>query len=357
MFVRVIALALALAACSGATTEPPKAEPPPPLPTEVIVVTPPPGWVMSTWHGGNIEVAEFTPSGQTGGGYVDLLGYSMIPVTDEVRAGGPGGLRTHELGSHGEPCRETIIREHQRSDGWFAAQFICIGRKSAPDPNTIEIEFASSRLGKASIFRVWRAWRGSASDLAAMLKARTGQTLPLKSASVVSGESLPGGADALIAGLLPVFSEDLDRKVICNLAEGPACDAFKASIASFQPILAQRNGYIAGFKARGLRRFSRQEFRADVGVTGADDGTPQVVTAIPRPDFDFNDKENLSYTLSHVASGQFADGGAFLVFDPDQRRTKVERAQIRATTVMASRRLWREGLGPEIVQVYIPNND
>ena len=109
-------MALAAAALWAAPTLCDEKPPPTGVRTEGIFVTPPDGWQVSVWQGGSLELAEFTPPGQTGGDYVDLLGYSVAPrvegANDTVAL-----MRAFERKSK-TGCRIGRVRDHANSSGW-----------------------------------------------------------------------------------------------------------------------------------------------------------------------------------------------------------------------------------------------
>ena len=130
-----------------------------------------------------VELAAFTPAGQTREAYVDLLAYSVVP-----RVAGSNDteeeMRAFERKREG--CRSIMVRDHEGAAGWYDSEYLCIGREGAA-PDALEIEMSSVRLGKQGVFRVWRSWRGSPAELTAMLKSR----FNLELEPVHEGENLP----------------------------------------------------------------------------------------------------------------------------------------------------------------------
>lgn len=347
-----LAAALLLVAGPAAT-----AERMDPFRTEAIAVTPPDGWVLSVWKGATIETAEFTPKGQTGGGYVDLLGYSALPLVPGVAPAGQADAAAFEHRIKPAGCRASAMREVQNRPGWYADQVICLGRAGAADPGVVELEFADTRVTGESAFRVWRTWRGGPAELSAMLKARTGRDLAPVTGSGAAQKVDPAAFDATVAALLPVFEKDLERSEVCDLKAPGGCRAFKDALPK-EATERLRGTFIAGFYGKGLSLLSREEFRRRFNVRGPDDGTPNQAFIIIEPgDVDWNDPEALRRVALLVGAGQTADGGSLVVSDPKGALSPAERAQLRAHLLMVGRTLWREGYPPDIIAFRIPAAD
>jgi hypothetical protein len=331
-----------------------------PLPTEAIVVTPPAGWVVSDWRGGTIELAEFTPPGQTGDAYVDLLGYSVVPrAAIGVPAGtvpGKDTLRAFDTRGKSDGCRKVVIREHATSGEGFDGEYVCLGRAGASDPDNIEVEFASSKLGRDSLFRVWRTWRGTSAQFSAMLKNRTGTDLhPLTGA----GAGLAVNAkdmDTALTALEPLFYADVARNTVCDLQSDTPCAAFPGQLpADLAAPLKSSNGFVVAFVTPGRQLISREKFRQVFKITTPDDGSlNRVIAVVPAGDRVWSDQSAFTQMVTAVAYGQAADGGAVIVIDPDRQFTPAQRTQARAAIIAASRQLWRAGQPSGITQVFLP---
>lgn len=321
---------------------------PAPLRTEILTVEPPPGWVMSVWNGGMIEFAEFTPPGQTRGRYVDLLGYSVLPKVAGVRPETAAGLPAFSLRHKSAGCRQERRFERQHLQDWYSAQSLCIGAKGAPSDELILL-FEVQRVGRQGVFRIWREWRGSPFDFAAMLKTRTGESI----APVAGGAKRASIDDDALARaidvLAPVFVQDLARHEICDVGAPESCKALQGDLPP-ESVARLRGGFIGGFYGAGLGLLPREEFRKRFNVTAPDDGSPNRVFAVVEPnDLNWFDSASVDRVVMIVGTGIVSDGGSLVASDPDRTLSVDELAQVRAQVIMSGRRLWREGYPTSII--------
>ncbi|MEO8113448.1 MAG: hypothetical protein ABI655_03630, partial [Phenylobacterium sp.] len=319
----------------------------------IIAVTPPASWVMSVWHGGTIELAEFTPPGQTGGKYVDLLGYSVLPklagTTPMTQAEAPAVERRNKR----KTCRQVVLRERQHRAGWYADQLLCIGRKGDPNRDRVILSFVIQRVGDQGVFRVWREWRGTPVELTAMLKARTGLTL----APVVGQRVDEAALDQAFAALAPIFTPDIARSEICDLKAPVACRAFRDALPP-EATARLRGTFIAGFYGKGLRLLPEEEFRQRFHITTPDDGGPNRVFVIVEPkDLDWSDAAAVDRMAFTVGTGVVSDGGSLVASDPTGRMSAAQQAEVRVHVLMTGRRLWREGYPPDVIAFRIPPSE
>jgi hypothetical protein len=362
---RIAALA-AIAALAGlgpaaaAAAPPPAASPsgaPPKLSerTEALFVTPPSGWVVSVWRGGTVELGEFTPAGQTGAAYVDLLGYSVVP-----RIAGTNDTETEmrTLERRQDGCRVLLSRDHDGLEAWYDSEYLCIGREGAAAPDTVEIEFASTRLGKQSVFRVWRSWRGSPKALEAMLKERFGLDL-----APVKGEGAEAAADEAaldeaFAALGAPFFADIRRSEACDLSAPEHCAGLHTPVPAALQDTVPKQPFIGGFVAPAQHRVTRDEFRAAFRVTSPDDGTPNRVIARLLPsDPAWTDPAIFQKAVLAVGMGQAADGGAMYLIDRPGVLSPADRTRALARLLAASRQLWQPGHAADTVVVLGPSAD
>ena len=321
--------------------------------TEVIFVTPPDGWVVSVWQGGTIELAEYTPPGQVGDGYVDLLGYSVVPklagVNDSERL-----LRSSERSREG--CRVYRTFDHVGRDGWFESEYLCLGRKTAANPDLVEIEFAATKLGEQGAFRVWRSWRGAPADLARMLKQRVGRDLnPVVTRGGVQ-EINDQDLKAAFAAHETSFFGDIARSTICDLAARSVCPPLHQPLSPALAAFVPREPFVAGFIASGLHKMSDEQFRQAFGVRGPGDGSPNVVRGVLSPgDAQWKDPQEFRKVLTVVAYGQAADGGALFLIDRKAEMSPEARTLALARMIESARQLWKVGESPGITVVVAPN--
>lgn len=316
--------------------------------TDALFVAPPEGWVVSAWGGGTVELGEFSPPGQTGEAYVDLLGFSLVPRVagtndseDEMRA----------FERRKEGCRAIMVRDHAGADGWYDSEYLCLGREGAR-PDAVEVEFSSTRLGKQGVLRIWRSWRGSPAELSAMLKDRLGLDL-----RPVRGEGDKAAADdkdlgAAYDALAPVFFGDVARNEVCDLAAPAGCAGLHAAVPADLENTRPKEPFVAGFVAPGQHRVSREDFRAAFKLTTPDDGTPnRVIPRLLPTDPAWTDPEIFAKAVLAVGMGQAADGGAMYLVDREGRLDAAGRTAGLERLLAASRQLWQPGHAPDTVVV------
>jgi len=343
-------IAVALWASCAVSADGPRSAPPR---TEAIFVTPPDGWVMSVWQGGTIELAEFTPPGQTGDGYVDLLGYSVVPALDGTNATA-AEMRAFERTSK-TGCRVVRVREHLNTSDEYDSEYLCIGRDHAANPEAVEVEFATTVLGKQSVFRVWRTWRGTPTELTTMLEQRTGRAL----APVVdmgSGQQVnEKDFNAAFSALEPSFFRAVARNAICDLSKPMDCAGLHRPLTNTLSLFVPNQPFVAGFIASGLHQLSRDAFRAALGLTGPEGGGPNMVVAALLPsDANWTNPSEFQALLKVVATGQAADGGVLFLIDRSQTMKPDERTLALARILSASRQLWRVGTSPDTTIMVLP---
>lgn len=323
--------------------------------TETLAVTPPPGWVVSVWQGGAVELGEYTPPGQTGDRFVDLLGYSIVPRIKDMGPLDQADVPTFERNSKLKGCRQVTLRERQHVAGWFALQALCVGREGSANPERVELEFAISKVGREGVYRIWRSWRGTPAELSSMLRTRTGLTLAPVTSSKANLQVDIAALDEAITALLPQFEADMAREEICDLAAATPCKAFAGQFPEAAHGPKTPGMLVAGFYTTGLRIMPDAEFRQRMGLTGDGDGGPNRITLGLLPsELDWSDATKVQQVLTLVAIGQAADGGAFYIGDKAGTLSDAERLAIRAQVVAAARRLQRPDLPPNVVTIVIP---
>ncbi len=321
--------------------------------TEAIFTTPPEGWVLSVWQGGTIELAEFTPPGQTGDGFIDLLGYSVVPKVAGINDT-DALFRSSERAKHG--CRATRVLDHVGRRGWFESEYLCLGREHAANPDDVEIEFAATTVGKQSVFRVWRSWRGTPAAFTLMLKQRIGREL--SPVMFRGGEQEINDRDLKTAfsGLEESFFGDVARSTVCDLAVPSACQPLHQKIPPALAAYVPREPFVAGFIAPGLHRISGEQFRQVFGVQARSDGSPNVVIGALLPgDKEWTDPNEFRRALVAVAYGQAADGGALFLIDRKGEVGPDAQAIALGRVIGAARQLWKVGESPRITVLVVPN--
>lgn len=313
--------------------------------TEVLTVTPPEGWVLSVWQGGTVEVGEFTPEGQTGPRFIDLLGYSVLPRT----AGGPADeadLRILEARGAAEECRSHAYRERPQPSGWVGLVRICIGRQGQ-GAEVGELEFAATRVTDQGVYRVWRTHRASYSELVAITPF--GGTAP----DAMDSQTF----DAIVAAWTPDMGPDIERREICDLSAIQGCKAFSQPLPEeLEALFAPDGGYVAGMYAMGLNTISRDRFIQGMGLPqGEYDGPSQVIAIFGPDELDWNDRDAVNRVLRQVAYGQAADGGALVIADPAGRLSADERTALRARLIAAARQLQKPDRPPSILIISVPD--
>lgn len=350
------AVALGLAASCGAAA----AQSDPPIPgitearTAVVTVTPPNGWVLSVWQGGSVELGEFTPPGQTGPRYIDLLGYSVLPAIPELPQDAEA-LRAMEMTNAQRSCPHSLFRDMQPAGGWLNLARVCLGREGAADPNQLELEFATTTVTSQGIFRVWRSWRGTSGELVAMVAERTGATAP-ELVDPSDGSLVEAAFGDLVATLGPVMTADLARREVCDLGDLQHCSSFEQTLPDhFANAPWADRPVIAGFFAEGLGVVSRQQFLAAFG--GQDDGTPnRVLVGLTPGEINWRDQAQVNHFFQLVALGQGADGGGLVIVEPAGGITEAERVAVRAHVIAAARRFQRPDQSPSVVRIYVPHD-
>lgn len=322
---------------------------PEPLRTEILNVQPPPGWVTSVWQGGTLEIAEFTPSGQTGGRHTDLVGYSVLPQIAGVTPTSAGDLPAYVRKVFQQSdCRRQAVLEPQLVSGWYSTLAYCIGRKGSP-PDRVELQASIHRVGAQAVFRVWREWRGTRAELAAMRAARGGPGEPVPLTDV--------GLKAVLTELAPGFLSEIRGAEICDVRVPASCRQLQALLPP-EATARARGEFVGGFYGRGMKLLPREEFRRRFNLSGPDDGSPNRVFVVAEPkDLDWSDRDAVGQLLMVVGSGVVSDGGALVATDPDNRLSPEQKAQVRALVVAGSRQLWREGFPPDAVAVRLSPPD
>lgn len=308
---------------------------------EVITVTPPTGWVLSVWQGGTIEVGEFTPSGQTGAAFVDLLGYSALPLTDDS----PGtieDLRVFETEYAPKECEVSAMQERQASAGWFGLARVCIGRRDLPS-DLAEMEFAVTTTTEQAVYRVWRTRRVPFAQLAieAGVPGLSPEDLDETKFTV------------MVNALAPRLETDLAQREVCDLSRPAECAAFPRSLPPEAEYRFDGKTYVIGAWAPGENRITRERFLEFFRAT--DDGTPsQVIALLGAGDFDWNDADAVERLLTMFAYGRAADGAVLGVTDPESLLSPTERGHIRAVVIQSLRRLIRAETLPSGIIIALP---
>lgn len=311
--------------------------------TEVITVEPPEGWVVSVWQGGAVEVGEFTPPGQAGPRFIDLLGYSALPRT----ATGPADeadLRAFEAEEAPKECRRHGYRDQPQPSGWVGLVRICIGRHEQAE-DVGELEFAATRVTAQGVYRVWRTRRAPYAELI----ART----PF--AGTTPDQMDQPQFEAIVAAWAPEMAPDLERREICDLAAPRECQAFRRPLpAEFEALFAPDGGYVAGMYATGLNTISREQFIQGLGAPADYEGPSQVVAVVAPGELDWNDRGAVNGVLRRIAYGQATDGGVLVVVDPENRLSADERTTLRARLIAGARQLQKVDRPPSILTISVP---
>ena len=313
-----------------------------PLPgrTEVITVKPPQDWVQSVWQGGTVELGEFTPVGQTGPRFVDLLGYSVIPRTPEGGAS-LADLRRKEREAAPEGCRSSRFIEQPAADGWFGLARICIGRDGGA-ADIAELEFATTTVTDQGIYRVWRTHRAPMAEV----WARSSRSAPAPD-HVSQAEF-----EALVAATAPAMAADLQRHEICDMVRPQDCHAFSQTLP--EPFEARfQEGYVAAVHLPGLNQITRERFQQVFGVE--DDGSPNQVIVGLNPDrLDWNDAEAVRGMLTALAWGHAADGAVLAILDPEGTLNEEDKVRLRVRLINSARQLMKNDRPQSIVTIAIP---
>ncbi len=311
------------------------------LRTEVITLTPPEGWVSSVWQGGTLELGEFTPPGQIGGAYIDLLGYSaVLRAASSLRT--VDDLRAFEIRNAPTDCRISAMHERPAPEGWFALARICIGRDGA-GPDVAELEFAITTVTDQAVYRIWRTHRAGFTELTA--KAGLADVTP---------ETLDATRFAALAeGWAPALTADLERRDICDLARPVDCAGFPRNLPPEGERWFEGGDYVIAAWAPGQNRITRERFLEF--FEAPDDGTPnQVIARLGAREFDWNDDAAIDQLLTMFAYGQAADGALLGIVDPEGQLSPDERTGIRAAVIDSLRRLVRPGTPLSDIIVALP---
>lgn len=311
-----------------------------PARTEVITVKPPQDWVQSVWQGGTVELGEFTPVGQTGPRFVDLLGYSVIPRTPQ---GGSSlaDLRRSERADAPKGCRASRYMEQPAADGWVGLARICIGRDGEA-ADVAELEFATTTITDQGIYRVWRTHRAPMAEV----WARSGRPAPAPD-RVSQAEF-----EALVAATAPAMSADLQRREICDMVRPQDCHAFAQALpAPFEERF--QDGYVAAVHLPGLNQISRERFQEIFGVE--DDGKPnRVIVGLNPERLDWDDAEAVRGMLTALAWGHAADGAVLAILDPEGTLTEADKVRLRVRLINSARQLMKVDRPQSIVTIAIP---
>lgn len=305
-----------------------------PARTEVMSVSPPDGWVLSVWQGGTMELGEFTPPGQTGPAYIDLIGYSVFPLIDALPSD-MAGLRAYEVKA-AEGCTISRYVERAAPDGWLYLARLCRGRPDH-DPDQVELEFAATTITDQGIYRIWRAHRGPSTEFG----------IPDSGIDQAGFEAL---ADEWAGRLAP----DIERREICDMVRPDDCAFVAGRLPNDlavtvddqpQPVIAVAFG--------GLGTLSREDFMQLLSVPQDYVGPSQVVAVVEAGSVDWDDAGRVNLLLRQLALGQAADG-ALLYLTPSPEQTALETGRERAMVIGQTRRLWQAGRPVTNVQVWIP---
>lgn len=309
--------------------------------TEVVTIAPPADWVLSVWQGGTIELGEFTPAGQTGGQYIDLLGYSAIPLAG-TDFGGLDDLLEFERQDAAKECRSSQYVERPAAQGWVSLARVCIGGEGAA-PDTAELEFATTTLTDQAVYRIWRTHRAPFADIAA--SAGMADT---------TADTLDAGRFAhIVEAWAPLLAPDLERRGICDLESLVGCEAFPERLPEDAESRFRGNDYVVGAWLFGENRITRERF-LEV-FQAADDGSPnQVFAILDSREADWGDAESMGRLLTMIAYGQAADGALLGITDAEGQLSSAERALIRANVIQNLRRLVRPDAPIPAVVIAIP---
>ncbi|MFW2341144.1 hypothetical protein [Brevundimonas sp.] len=323
---------LALASLSGGPAAAQQAALPPR--TEVISVSPPDGWVMSVWQGGTVELGEFTPPGQTGPAYIDLVGYSVFPLIEALPSD-MAGLRAYEIKA-AEGCRISRYAERAAPEGWLYLARICVGRPGH-DADQVEIEFAATTITDQGIYRIWRAHRGPSAEFG----------IRAERLSQADFESL---ADDWAQRLAP----DIERREICDMVRPEECKFVAAPLPADLAMTVDGQPHpLIAVAFSGLDTLPRQEFMRALDVPADYVGPAQVVAILTAGSFDWDDPTTVTALLRQLSLGKAAEG-ALLYLIPSPQQTAIESGLERVMVIGQTRRLWQAGRPVSDIQVWIP---
>lgn len=336
-------LALALGASVGAAAaqqQPDARFPYDQMPTHVVGIAPPEGWRTAYFsiQGVVAELGELTPDADVHR-WRDLIAYMAVATLTNQRVDDMNANLT-EVRTHCASHATFDVRpaNAHATDAWAA--IVCLDRpgqaNSLPEAPLQVYLFRSLSTNDAT-FRMWRAWRGAASDVAQML-ARVGVTGVRRLANNPTSGQLHALFEPIIQRLADAWGAELTQALeICDLAGSP-CTSLNRSVADVPAYelltnLEQANRMAGVVSLEGDRsdmagatQFYREVFRSDPPST---DNVSFMVALSPST-FDFRRGQstvNLALMMFRASRGT---SGLFSVSSDAPSPPPSEQARLRA---------------------------
>ena len=325
--------------------------------TNIIQIAPPAGWVSSNYRTNMVdELGEFIPVGQDAATSADRLGFTSNILPRAGRLTPVNKATDFMLANQRKQCRDSAVRTFSPATprvGWYSAQFYCIGRIGVA-PDLVEVTYFAQAIRGDSLFSVWRAWRGTAVPLKAMLKVRTGLDVDLVQTSTKAGRLDEKVIDRITPLLLQAFAPDLARAELCDLAAGEICDSFRTRAVVPPSLIAlfdvQGSGELTPAQAATLAANGQTTgFYADLARKLAADPTARatMLQSITLANHDWNSAASMQAALRTPLLGARAAGGTLTAMETVPPADAALRARMQAYIVFLSRFAWKLGIAPE----------
>lgn len=336
------------------------AAPPSALQRTTVLMPPlPEGWVVSNYASqGGVENAEFTPPGQTGDTYIDLIGFNVrtaMPNLDVAR------LAAATKTSAAQRCASVADRDvppGQLAAGWAGAMLYCV--KDASDPR-VELTLMTFRIVDDAVLIVWRARREPVAGLTAFVQTRTGRPAVLAAPNGGALAIDESAVDAVNAALTASLARDLASAEVCDLARGEICPSLRAP-DGFDPNM------VAMLTMTGTGRLTARQTLAGKDGKPLDASAAQLLASLPgdaadKPvqlmqtisldDHDWVDGRSLGAAMMRPLLGAHSGGGTLTAMQGKTPIDAATRARMQAYVVQASRLLWNLGVTPQSQRIIL----
>ena len=327
--------------------------------TTVLMPPVPEGWVVSNYASqGGVENAEFTPPGQTGDTYIDLIGFNVrtaMPNLDMAR------LMAATKASAAQRCASVVDRDvpaGQLPIGWQGMMLYCT--KDASDPR-VELTLMTFRIVDDSVLILWRARRESVAGLTAFVQAQAGRPAVLASPNNGVLTIDEAAVDTINAALTTSLARDLASAEVCDLARGDICPSLRApdgfdsstvamlSMTGTGKLTARQT--LVGKDGKPIDASAAQILASLPG--DAADKPVQLMQTISLDDHDWANGRSLSAALMRPLLGAHSGGGTLTAMQGETSIDAATRARMQAYVIQASRLLWNLGVAPQSQRIIL----
>lgn len=327
--------------------------------TAILMPPLPAGWVVSNYNTqNNVENAEFTPKGQTGDAYVDLIGFTTMPSIPDLEI---KGLVANTRDNAAKRCVSGAARDVPSASlaaGWEGVMLYCV--KTAAEQR-VELTLMTFRIVDDSVLILWRTRREAPEALSGFVQARAGRPAMLakpKNGVLAVDEA---AIDTVNAALTAGMAADLASAETCALAKGEICpslrapDGFDPSMVAMLTIVG--NGRLTARQALSGKDGKPHDASAAqilASLPAADADKPvQLMQTISLDDHDWTSNQGLSAAMMRPLLGAHSGGGTLTAMQAATPVDALTRARMQAYVVQASRLLWAFGVTPQSQRIIL----